>query len=169
MFQAEYQKKTTESAQRGVESRLLRIVSIFSVKKFVELTGKIYRGNIAWQDSVHGRAHHLTAQTKQFLGRIGTDNFCTQEPFLCVPDLSIYNIATVSVNLTVNFKTGLMSLSFGTSTLLLGLLYVLGHPRRGHTVCHSPRDKRRMFVQKFTETRTVSTDCVSGARDSWKR
>ena len=119
----------------------------------------MYGGNIAWQDSVHGRAHHLTAQTKQFLGRTGTDNFFTQEPFLCVPDLSIYNIATVSVNLTVNFKTGLMPLPLGTSTLLLGLLYFLGHSRRRHTVCHSPRDKRRMFVQKFTETRIVSTDC----------
>ena len=39
-------EKKTESARRGVESRLLRIVSIFSVKKFVELTGKIYGGNI---------------------------------------------------------------------------------------------------------------------------
>ena len=68
-------EKTTESARRGVESRLLRIVSIFSVKKLVELTGKIYGGNIAWQEGVHGRAHHLTAQTKQFLGRIGTDYF----------------------------------------------------------------------------------------------
>ena len=44
-------------------------------KKLTELTGKIYGRNIAWQDSVHGCAHHLTAQTKQFLGRIGTDNF----------------------------------------------------------------------------------------------
>ena len=95
--------------------------------------------------------------------------FLTQELFLCVSDQSIYNIASVSVNLTVNFKTGLMPLSLGTSTLLLGLLYFLGHPRRGHTVCHPPRDKRRMFVQTFTETRIVSTDCVSGTRDSWKR
>ena len=108
---------------------------------------------MACTDSVHGRSHHLTAQTNQFLGRTGTDSFFTQEPFLCVSDQSIYSIATVSVNLTVNFKTGPMPLSLGTSTLLLGLLYFLGHPRRGHAVSHLPRDKWRMFVQKFTETR----------------
>ena len=123
---------------------------------------------MACKDSVHGRSHHLTAQTNQFLGRTGTDNFFTQELFLCVSGQSIYSIATVSVNLTVNFKTGPMPLSLGTSTLLLGLLYFLGHPRRGHAVSHLPRDKWRMFVQKLTETRIVSTNCVSGARDCWK-
>ena len=41
-------EKVTESARRGVESRLLRIVSIFPVKKkLVEPIGKFYGGNIA--------------------------------------------------------------------------------------------------------------------------
>ena len=82
-------------------------------KKLTELTGKIYRGNIAWRDSVHGCAHHLTTQTKQFRGRIGTDNFFRQELSLH-SYLLIYSIATASVNLTVNFKTGLMPLSLST-------------------------------------------------------
>ena len=142
---------------------------------------KIQGGNIAWKNNVHGRARHLTSQTKQFLGRIGIYFifyfilfflffiFFTQELFLRFSDQSIYNIATESVNLTVNFKTALMPLSLDTSTLLLGLLYLQGRPKRGHAVSHPPRDKRRMFVQKFTETRIVSTGCVSGARDSRKR
>ena len=70
---------------------------------------------MACKDSVHGRSHHLTAQTNQFFGRTGTDIFFfTQELFLCVSDQSIYNTVTVTVNLTVNFETGLMPLSSGT-------------------------------------------------------
>ena len=44
-------------------------------EELVESIGKIHGGNIAWKDSVHGRAHHLTAQTKQYRGRLGTDHY----------------------------------------------------------------------------------------------
>ena len=77
-------RKKRQSARRGVESRLLWIVSIISVKNktkrkqtktSLNLSGRSTGGNNTWKDSVHGRAHHLTAQTKQFLGRIGPDHF----------------------------------------------------------------------------------------------
>ena len=56
-------------------------------EELVESTGKIHGGR---KDSVNGRAHHLTAQTKQYRGRIGTDHY--------------FHTATVSLRLWLDLQ-----------------------------------------------------------------